>query len=94
MKTAEENIRLKNIDGTRNSFIEKIKKTGLMSKRHKLFRTLSYEHFLILASVVIGHISISVLASLVGMPIGVTSSAVRLKCLFNNYGIYKELVNN
>ena len=53
---AEENIRLKNIDGTRNSFIEKIKKTGLMSKKHKLIRTLSYEHFLILASAVIGHI--------------------------------------
>ena len=33
---AEENIRLKNIDGTRKSFIEKINQTGLMSKKHKL----------------------------------------------------------
>ena len=80
---AEENIRLKNIDGTRKSFIEKINQTGLMSKKHKLIWTLSYEHFLILASAVTGHISISAFASLVGMPIGITSSVVRLKCLFN-----------
>ena len=53
---AEENIRLKNIDGTRKSFIEKINQTGLMSKKHKLIWTLSYEHFLILASAVTGHI--------------------------------------
>ena len=80
---AEENIRLKNIDGTRKSFIEKINQTGLMSKKHKLIWTLSYEYFLILASAVTGHISISAFASLVGMPIGITSSVVRLKCLFN-----------
>ena len=80
---AEENIRLKNIDGTRKSFIEKINQTGLMSKKHKLIWTLSYEYFLILASAVTGHISISAFASLVDMPIGITSSVVRLKCLFN-----------
>ena len=33
---AEENIRLKNTDGTRTSFTEKINQTGLMSKKHKL----------------------------------------------------------
>ena len=32
----EQNIKLKNIDGTRESFIEKINQTGLMSKKHKL----------------------------------------------------------
>ena len=33
---SEENIRFKNIDGTRKYFIEKINQTGLMSKNHKL----------------------------------------------------------
>ena len=80
---AEENIRLKNIDGTRKSFIEKINQTGLMSKKHKLIWTLSYEDFLILASAVTRHISISAFASLVDMTKGITSSVVRLKCLFN-----------
>ena len=32
----EENISLKNLDGTRKSFIENIKQTGLMSKKHEL----------------------------------------------------------
>ena len=41
---AEENIRLKNIDGTRKSFIEKINQTGLTSKKHKLISTLSYKY--------------------------------------------------
>ena len=80
---AEENIRLKNIDGTRKSFIEKINQTGLMSKKHKLIWRLSYEYFLFSASDVTGYISISAFASLVGMPIGITSSIMRLKCLFN-----------
>ena len=56
---SEENIRFKNIDGTRKYFIEKINQTGLMSKKHKLIWTLSYEYFFILASAVTGHISFS-----------------------------------
>ena len=56
------------------------KQTGLMSKKHKIIWTLSYEHFLILASAVTGHISISAFASLVRMSLGSTSSVVRLKC--------------
>ena len=80
---AEENIRLKNIDETRKSFIEKINQTGLTSKKHKLISTLSYKYFFILASAVTRHIWISAFASLVGMPIGITSSVGPLKCLFN-----------
>ena len=79
---AEKNIRWKNIDGTRKSFIEKANQTGLMSKKHKLIRKLSHEHFLILASAVTGHFS--AFGSLSGMPIGITNSAVQLKCLFDN----------
>ena len=63
---AEENIsqefRLKDIDETRNHFIEKIKQNELISKKHKkVYTNLNYiEHFLILASAISGCISISV----------------------------------
>ena len=47
------------------------------------------EHFLILASVVTGCISISIFASLPGIPIGTTSSAIRLKISVITAGIKK-----
>ena len=55
-------------------------KSKLMSKKLKKFcMTLNYiEYLLILASVVTGCVSISAFASLVGVPIGITSSAVEL----------------
>ena len=71
----EENIgqefRLKNTDETRNYFLEKIKQNELMSKKDKkLCTTLNYtEHFLILAFTI----------TLVGISIGIKSSAIRLK---------------
>ena len=81
----EENIsqefRLKNVDETRNYFLEEIKQNELMSKKHKkVCTTLNYiEHFLILASTITGCVSISAFASLIGIPIGITSSAIGLK---------------
>ena len=74
-------FRLKNINETRNYFFEEIKQNELMSKRHKkVCTTLNYiEHFLILASTATGCISISSLASLIDIPIGITSSAIGLK---------------
>ena len=55
-------------------------KSKMMSKKHKKFcMTLNYiEYLLILASVVTGCVSISTFSSLVGVPIGITSSAVGL----------------
>ena len=52
-----------------------------MSKKNKkVCTTLNYiEHFLIFASAITGCISISAFASLVGIPIGITSSAIGLK---------------
>ena len=52
-----------------------------MSKNHKrVCTTLNYtEHFLILASTITGCILISAFASLPGIPIGITSSAIGLK---------------
>ena len=51
-----------------------------MSKKHKkVCTTLNYiEGFLILASIITECILISVFASVVGIPIGITSSAIRL----------------
>ena len=52
-----------------------------MSKKHKkVCTTLNYiEHLLILAFVVTGCVSISTFTSIVGIPIGITSSAVVIK---------------
>ena len=82
---AEENIsqefRLKNIDETKKYLIEEINRNELMSKKHKkVYTTLNYiEHFIILASTITGYVSISPFASLVGILIGITSSAIGLK---------------
>ena len=52
-----------------------------MSKKHqKVCRTLNFmEQFLLLASAFAGCISISAFASLIGIPIGIMSSAIGLK---------------
>ena len=81
----EENIsqgfRLKNINETRSYFLEEIKQNELMSRKHKkVYATVNYaENFLTLTSTTTGCISISAFASLVGIPIGTTSSAIGLK---------------
>ena len=74
-------FRLKKIDNGRNYFLEEIEKNELTSrKRKKVCATLNYiEHFLILASTITGCISISASASLLGIPIGITSSSIGLK---------------
>ena len=88
----QENIsqkfRYKNIDETRNYFVEEIEQNELMSKKHKkVYVTLSYtEHFLFLTSECM---SISGLACLVGVPIGITSSAVGLKLCAITAGMKK-----
>ena len=71
---------LKNVDEIRNYFLEEIKQNDLMSRKHKIFCTiLNYtEHFVILASIITGFISISDFVSLLGIPIGITSSAIGL----------------
>ena len=80
----EENInqefRLKNKE-TRNYLIEEINWNKLMSKKHKtLCTTLNHmEHFIILSSTITGCVSMPSFASLVGISIGITSSAIGLK---------------
>ena len=67
-----------------------------MSKKHKkVCTTLNYiEHFLILASTITGCVSISAFASLVGIPIGITSSAIGLEICAITAGIkkYKSII--
>ena len=81
----EENMnqefRLIKIVEIRRYLIEEINRTELMSKKHeKVFRVLNYiEHLLIAISTIAGCVSISAFASLVGIPIGITSSAIGLK---------------
>ena len=97
---AEENIskecRLKNIDETKNHFLEEIKENELMSKKHKkVCTTLNYiENFLILASAITECISISTFASFIVFPIRIMSSAIGLKICAITAGIkkYKSIV--
>ena len=67
-----------------------------MSKKQKKFCTdLNYiEHLLILASTVTGCVSISSFALLVGIPVGIASSAVELKICAITAGIkkYKPII--
>ena len=99
----EENMnkefRLKKIDGVKNYLIEEINRNELMSKKHeKDCRVLSYiDHSFILINQLISTVtecvSISAFASLVGVPIGIISTAIGLKICAITTGIenYKSV---
>ena len=72
---------MKSIDERRNYSLEEIEQNELISRKHKkVCATLKYiEHFLILSSTITGCISISAFVSFLGIPIGVTNSAIGLK---------------
>ena len=81
----EENInqefRLKNIDETRNYFLKEIEQNELMSKKAQkdLYNSNYVENFLFLASTITACISASIVTSLLGISIGIMSSAIGLK---------------
>ena len=91
---AEENIsqefRLKNIDETRNYLTEEISRNEVISKKHKMVcATLNYiEHCLILGSSITECVSTSAFSSLVGIPVGIASSAIGLKICAITAGIF------
>ena len=92
---AEENIRqefkLKNIDETRNCFIEEIKQDKLITKiRIKVCTNIKYIKHFILDSPFSGCISISAFSSMIGILIGITSSAFGLKISAIAAGIKKK----
>ena len=72
---------MKNIDESRNYLIEETNRNKLMSKKHKKVCTplIYIEQSLILASTITGCVSISVFASLIDIPIEITSSAIESK---------------
>ena len=74
-------FRLKKMDEIRIYLMAEINQNELMSKKHKkVCRVLNYtDHSLIGLSTIIECVSISAFASLVGTPIGIMSSATRLK---------------
>ena len=74
-------FRLKKIDEIRNSLIEEVNRNELMSKRHKnVCRVLNYvNHSLVAISTINGCVFTSAFASLVGIPVGITSSVIGLK---------------
>ena len=80
-KNMNQEIRLKKINEIRIYLIEEINRNELMSKKHKkVCRVLNYiDNSLTVLSTITGCISISAFASLVGIPIGITSSATGLK---------------
>ena len=77
-KNISQEFRLENTEEIKNYFIEEINKYKLMSEKHKEVSTTlnCIEHFLILISVITGCVSVTAFASLVGIPIGITSTAV------------------
>ena len=77
----EENINQENIDQIENNLIEEINQNELMSEKHKKrCRVLNYiDHSLTVISTITLCVSISAVASLVGIPIGITSSAIGLQ---------------
>ena len=87
---AGENIskeyRFKNIEEINNHSIKEIYKNELMSnKDKKVCTTLNYsEHSLILTTAVTGSVSTYDFASLLAIPIAITSSVIGLKTFTNN----------
>ena len=96
----EENMnqefRLKQVDEIRSYLIEEINRNELMSKKdNKVCRVLNYiEHSLILFSTITECISIHAFPSLVGIPVGFTSSAIGLKICEITAGIKKYKSRN
>ena len=88
---------MKNIDETRNYLIEEINRYELISKNHKkVCATVNYiEHFLILGSTITGCVSISAFASLVDIPLWITSCATGLKICATTAAVkkYKTIIN-
>ena len=90
-------FRLKKIDKIRNYVIEEINQNKLMSKKHKKVCTVLnfIDHMLIAISTITRCVSISAFMSLVGIPIGITSSASGLKiCVINaEFKKLKSIIN-
>ena len=87
---------MKNIDETKNHFIIEIDQNESMSRKHRKFcKVLNYiEHLLTVISTTTVCVSISAFASLVDIPIEITSSEMGLKICAITAGIktYKSII--
>ena len=95
-KNMTQEFRLKKKDKTRNCLTVVINRNESMSKKHKkACRVLNYiDHLLIKNSAINRRVSISVVASLDGIPIGITGSSIELKIYAITAGIkkYKPII--
>ena len=91
-KNMNKQFRLTKIDEIRNYLIKEINRNGLMSKDRVLDYIDIISHIAI--SPITGCVSISAFASLVGIPIGITSSETELKTSVITAGIkkYKSMI--
>ena len=96
LEEASLQFRLIKIDETRNYLLDEIKHNDLMNVKYmKTCKYLNFvEYLLILVSTVNGCVSISAFASLVAIPVGITSSAVGIKICAITSGIkkYKSII--
>ena len=87
---------MKNIDETKNHSIKEIDQNEPMSRKHRKFcKVLNYiEHLLTVISTTTVCVSISAFASLVDIPIEITSSEMGLKICAITAGIktYKSII--
>ena len=83
----------KNMDETRKYSIKQLDQNETMSKKHKtVCWVLNYiENLLILIATLTGSVSISAFASLVFIPIGITSSAIGLNFCVIRIKEYKSI---
>ena len=86
----------KKIDEIRNYLIDEINQNESLSKKYKkVCRVLNYiNHSVIVIFTITGFVSIFAFASLVGIPIGIRSSAIRIKICIITTGIkkYKSII--
>ena len=82
-------FRLKKKDKTKTHVLEELKQNELMTEKHKKLCKASnyFRHFLIFISAICGCVSVSALPSLVGLPVGITRSAIELKICITTAGI-------
>ena len=96
VEEASAEFRFKKIDENINYRLDEIKYNDLMSEKYK--KTCKYLNYVkqlvILVSTVAGCVSVSVFASLVPLPVFITSSAVAVKICAINAGIknYKSII--
>ena len=82
-------FQIKNIDKTRNYLTKEINQNELMSRKHKkVCKGFNYiDYLFIVISTTTSCVSIFAFVSLVGIQIGITSSAIRLKICARTAGI-------